>query len=65
MDISNLLFLLLFQGICSQFKAPKVLQNHGKSLQNPYSGVEGGSGLTHGALYLCGSMPEPDFPEGS
>ena len=42
MDISNLLFLLLFQGICSQFKAPKVLQNHGKSLQNPYSGVEGG-----------------------
>jgi hypothetical protein len=41
-DIFNLLFLLLFQGICSQFEAPKVLQSHGKSLQNPYSGVEGG-----------------------
>jgi hypothetical protein len=39
-DISNLLFLLLFQGICSQFKAPEVLQNPGISLQNPYSGVE-------------------------
>jgi hypothetical protein len=50
------LFLINIQGICSQFKAPKVLQSHLKSLQNPYSANRGGKLSEGGALNRCGSM---------